>query len=72
MWDLMGDIIPWSALTVKTIDGVFYFGLRAYTAFTTAGFNDALHVLSGVSAAELSEDMSGDKRLLAITILHQQ
>jgi len=55
LWDLMGDIIPWSALTIHAIDGAFYFGLRTYTALTTSGFDSALSVISGVELDKMWE-----------------
>jgi hypothetical protein len=52
LWDLIGDVIPWTSLVTHTVDGVFYFGLRGYTALTTRGFDHAVSVLSGVDLEE--------------------
>lgn len=71
LFDFLGSVIPWSVVTVNAIDGVFYFGVRTYTALTTRGFNDGMAILTGVTLDDLGK-LQPDKRLLAITMLHQQ
>jgi hypothetical protein len=71
MWDFIGDIIPWSAISVKAIDGAFYFSARTINSLTTQWFEWALSLASGMKMEELKE-LDGDKRLLAITMLNQQ
>ncbi len=71
LWDFVGEIIPWSALTVKAIDGAFYFGVRTYTALTTQWFEGAIAVMSGMTLEEV-EKLPKEKRLLAVTMLQQQ
>jgi hypothetical protein len=69
LWDLLGDVIPWTAITVYAVGTGFRFGVRTLTALTTKGFDD------GLSAMLDLDDVSKlppEKRIIAITLLQQQ